>query len=148
MVGQPLTRELARREVDANKQRVMRRIVEAPLLDLAADFTKSPVSDRQNQPALLCMRNKIHGRHQSALWMNPADQRFKSNNSARRKFDFRLVVKHKLALLKGVAKIRFVRPFPRDAYRRAGLSQSISPEAFAQPAQFQLAGNHIGEAFP
>src|ERR1039457_5788273 len=108
MVGQPLTRELARREVDANKQRVMRRIVEVPLLDLAADFTKSPVSDRQNQPALLCILNKIHERHQPAFCMNPADQRFKSNNSARRELDFRLVVKIRLALLKGVANNWFI----------------------------------------
>src|SRR5450631_572209 len=110
MIGQTLARELAGRKIDTNTQRLVRGVVDAPFLNLAADFTKSPVSDRENQPALLGPRNKIHWRHESALRMNPADQSFKSDNSARSKLDFRLIVEHKFTLLQRLAKIRSAWP--------------------------------------
>ena len=79
--------------------------------------------------------------------MLPADQRLKADNPAGGELDLRLVVEHKLALVEGVAQVRLARPDSWYALRRRAMAASRCPcESLAQPAQFQLAGHHIGQA--
>ena len=81
--------------------------------------------------------------------MIPADKSFKADNLARDEVDLRLVVEHKLALIQGVMQIGRARPVLigcRCCVVSAPRAFLDLGESVAQPAQFQLARYHIGQA--
>jgi hypothetical protein len=75
VIGKTGARELARREIDAHTQRLARRIIKAPFLDLPANFRQALVANRQNHSTLFRERDEFHWGHKPAFRMVPADQR-------------------------------------------------------------------------
>ena len=52
MIGQAGAGELTGREINANEERVVVRVILVPSLDLVAGLGEAPVADGQNQAAL------------------------------------------------------------------------------------------------
>ena len=68
-----------------------------------------PFSDRDNKTSLFCDRYEIQRRHQAAIGVTPANQRFTSCNTAGFESDNRLKFERELAADKGLAKIELKR---------------------------------------
>ena len=99
--------QLARREVDAQRDRLIHGEVLLPLSDLAAGFTDGPHPQRNDQPGLLGQRNEFHRRHETAPRMLPPHQGLHARQPIVSKVDRGLVVERELVFVDRRSQLRF-----------------------------------------
>ena len=90
--------KLDRGYVDCNRHR--RKAFLLSLSGLATSGSEHPLTDRQNQSAVLSHSYELVRRHKSQLRMLPADQRFKSRDFAAGNVHLRLIHQEEFIVLK------------------------------------------------
>ena len=98
-------REFARRHVHRDAER--RDAGALPDRRLRAGFFQHPFADLHDQTRGFGQRDEFAGRHNAALGMHPAYQRFRADQAAARDFELRLVIQHQLAVAQRVAQAGF-----------------------------------------
>src|SRR6188472_906445 len=123
--------ELARGDVDAERQWAELREAAAPVDRLCTCGPEHPSADRDDETHLLGEGNEVERRDQSAIRMLPAQERLGARDRLVRELHVRLVVDVELAALERVAEVRLeLHPLDdgvkRSEERRVGKECSLT----------------------
>ncbi len=97
-----LVAKLARGEIDAHGDLRQTRL--APALGLLTGLAQHPLADGQNHARLLRLRNELHGWHQAAIGITPAQQRLGADHATALQIHLRLVEELELLGIQGAAQ--------------------------------------------